>query len=137
MPQAARLIVNIDVPDLARGEAFYRAALGLQPGRRFSGAVELIGLEAPLYLLAAPAASSASPRGGTRDYQRHWTPVHLDVAVDDLDVACAVALAAGAVLEGGIRAADYGRIATFADPFGHGLCLIQFSEEGYDAIAIR
>ena len=28
------------------------------------------------------------------------------------------------------------RIALLADPFGHGFCLIQFSEQGYDAVAV-
>jgi predicted enzyme related to lactoylglutathione lyase len=123
-----RLLVNVDVPDLAKGEAFYGEGLGFVVGRRFGQAVtELIGGEAPLYLIARPE----------RDYAHHWTPVHLDLVVDDLDAACTRLIAAGAVAEGGIRAAGYGRIATFADPFGHGLCLIQFSEGGYDAIADR
>ena len=29
----------------------------------------------------------------------------------------------------------YGKLAMFADPFGHGFCLIEFNAEGYDAIA--
>lgn len=136
MPAPARLIVNLDVPDLARAEAFYRRALGLRVGRRIgAGAVELLGLEAPLYLLEqadGSVASDASP--ARRDYRRHWTPVHFDIAVDDLDTARAAAIAAGAVDETGVRAAPYGRIAGFADPFGHGFCLIEFNERGYDAI---
>ena len=27
-----------------------------------------------------------------------------------------------------------GRIANLADPFGHGICLVQLSERGYDAL---
>jgi len=137
MPAPARLIVNLDVPDLARAERFYCAVFGVTVGRRLgSHALELLGLEAPLYLLEAGSgtqARAASP--AVRDYRRHWTPVHLDVAVDDLDHARAVAIAAGAVDETGVRDAPYGRIATFADPFGHGFCLIEFNERGYDAIA--
>lgn len=137
MPAPARLIVNLDVPDLARAKHFYCAVFGLTVGRRLGNhAVELLGLEAPLYLLQAEGGSSAG--GGSpavRDYRRHWTPVHLDVAVDDLDCARSVAIAAGAVDETGVRDAPYGRIATFADPFGHGFCLIEFNERGYDAIA--
>ena len=44
--------------------------------------------------------------------------------------------AAGAVQEGETCDAPYGRLAMFADPFGHGFCLIEFNEAGYDAIAI-
>jgi predicted enzyme related to lactoylglutathione lyase len=137
MGAPARLIVNLDVPDLGRAEAFYCAAFGLRVGRRLGdGFVELLGLEAPLYLIETSDGSSATPASATqRDYRRHWTPVHLDIAVDDLDGASAAAIAAGAVDETGIRAEPYGRIATFADPFGHGFCLIEFNERGYDAIA--
>ena len=30
--------------------------------------------------------------------------------------------------------AAYGRIAMLADPFGHGFCLLQFNDRGYDAL---
>ncbi len=131
------LLVNIDVPDLAAAEAFYTRGLGFAVGRRFGAAVtELLGGEAPLYLIARASGRSEEAGGTvTRDYARHWTPVHLDLVVDDLEVAIARIVTACAVAEGGIRSAGYGRIATFADPFGHGLCLIQFHAEGYDAIA--
>jgi predicted enzyme related to lactoylglutathione lyase len=44
--------------------------------------------------------------------------------VTDIDAAIARAVAAGAVREGGTCKAPYGRLAMFADPFGHGFCLI-------------
>jgi hypothetical protein len=34
-----------------------------------------------------------------------------------------------------VRESAWGRIATFADPCGHGFCLIGFSTCGYDAVA--
>ena len=132
-----RVLINIDVDDLVRAEAFYTAAFGLRAGRRFgAGGVELLGAEAPLYLLAKSAGSA--PHHGAaavRDYARHWTPVHLDFAVDDLDAAMRVVLAAGALAEGDVRESAWGRIAMFADPCGHGFCLIEFSARGYDAVA--
>ncbi len=133
----ARVLINIDVDDLARAEAFYTAAFGLRAGRRFgAGGVELLGAEAPLYLLAKSAGSvpyrgTAAPRG----YARHWTPVHLDFAVDDLDAAMRAVLVAGALAEGEVRESAWGRIAMFADPWGHDFCLIEFSARGYDAVA--
>lgn len=131
------LLINIDVPDLAAGELFYTRALDLTVGRRFDDdIVELLGSDAPLYLIARPAGSAISPEGGDfRRYNRHWTPVHPDFTVDDLDAAVARALAAGAVQEGATLALPYGRQAMFADPFGHGFCLIEFNAQGYDAIA--
>ncbi len=131
------LLVNLDVANLATAEAFYVAALGLHPGRRFGeGGVELLGASSPLYLLKKPAHSRPGVGvPGRRDYQRHWTPVHLDFVVSDIVAACRRAEAAGASCEGGIRSADWGRIATFADPFGHGFCLLEFIGRGYDEIA--
>ncbi len=132
-----QLLVNIDVDDLARAEAFYTTALGLTTGRRFGDdGLELLGAGAPIYLLRKAAGTSASatvPR--PRDYARHWTPVHLDLVVPDVDAAVARAVAAGAVLEQAARSHDWGRIALLADPFGHGFCLLQFLGRGYDEIA--
>jgi lactoylglutathione lyase len=132
----AALLVNIDVDDLARAEHFYVDALGLTAARRFgSDGLELLGASSPIYLLRQAAGSAAGDATAqTRDYRRHWTPVHLDFVVEDLDAALARATAAGARLEGAVRTAAWGRIATLADPFGHGLCLVQFLNRGYDEI---
>ena len=55
------VLVNIDVPDLARAERFYCAAFGLTVGRRLGGgALELIGAQAPIWLLEQPAGSRAA-----------------------------------------------------------------------------
>ncbi|MFO7277727.1 MAG: VOC family protein [Pseudomonadota bacterium] len=131
------LIACIDVDDLDRATDFYCRALELEVNRRFGDAVvELKGASATIHLLAKPAGST--PAAGTaqrREYTRHWTPVHLDFVVPDVDAAVARAQAAGAHLEGAIRAHRWGRIAQLADPFGHGFCLIQFLNRGYDEIA--
>ncbi len=133
------LLVNIDVPDLARAEAFYTAALGLRVGRRFGrSGLELLGLESPVYLLVQRPGSAPFTGAQERDarrFERHWTPVHLDVVVESLDVAVARAVAAGATVEHGPRTARWGRIAVLADPFGHGFCLLQFAGRGYDEVA--
>ena len=52
-----------------------------------------------------------------------------------LDAAAARAVRAGARLEGEVRTHRWGRIAHLADPFGHGVCLIQFLNRGYDEVA--
>jgi catechol 2,3-dioxygenase-like lactoylglutathione lyase family enzyme len=131
------LLVNIDVADLDAATDFYTRGLGLRVGRRLGGSgVELLGLEAPVYLLAKPSGSL--PFDGAiarRDYQRHWTPVHLDFAVEDIEAAVDRAMAAGATREGHIETHAWGKIALMADPFGHGFCFVQFVGAGYDAIA--
>jgi predicted enzyme related to lactoylglutathione lyase len=134
----ADLLLNIDVPDMEQGIAFYTAALGLEVGRRFdSGFVELVGRDAPIYLLCKDAGTAIGPADADlRRYERHWSPVHVDFVVEDMDSAIARAKAAGATQEGETCEAPYGRLAMFADPFGHGFCLIEFNAAGYDSIAV-
>lgn len=128
-----QLLVNIDVDDLSRAEAFYLAAFDLRIGRRLGmTGVELLGADSAIYLLAKPARSITA--GESRRYDRHWTPVHLDIVVTSLEAARDRAIAAGARLEADITSASWGRIASFADPFGHGFCLVEFTERGYDAL---
>jgi predicted enzyme related to lactoylglutathione lyase len=129
------LLINIDVPDLARATAFYTQAFGLTVTRRLGSEVaELSGLPVRLYLLQKPAGSPGAGKD-LRRYDRHWTPVHVDVVVDDIEAAMTRALAAGAQAETEIRVHAWGKIAVLADPFGHGFCLIQFLGRGYDEIA--
>ena len=126
------LLINIDVPDLAEAIAFYTQAFGLTVTRRLGAEVaELSGLPARIYLLQKPGGSIGAAKEPRR-YDRHWTPVHIDVVVDDIEAALRRAVAAGAQAETDIRAAAYGKIAVLADPFGHGFCLIQFLGRGYD-----
>ena len=129
------ILVNVDVPDIGRAVAFYTAAFGLRLHRQLGpAAAELSGWPVPLFLLEKPAGT-AGAGDSRRGYERHWTPVHLDIVVPDLDPAVVRAVAAGAMLEQEARTAPYGRIAIMADPFGHGLCLIEFQGRGYDEIA--
>lgn len=101
------LRICIDVPDLDAAIAFYTRALGLRLGRR-NGALwaEPLGAGCPVDLLPVEAGSQATPAAAAvRDYARHWTPVHLDLPVQDP-----------------------------GDPFGHGFCLLQFEGRGYDEL---
>lgn len=124
-------LINIDVPDLAKAETFYSHAFGLRTGRRLDSEVlEMLGGTAPLYLLQK-APGSLGAGSDTRDYQRHWMPMHVDIVVDELEPALQRALAAGAIQEGLIREANWGRIVQLSDPFGHGWCLLQFLGRGY------
>src|SRR5690606_38895474 len=118
------LLVNIDVDDLDRAVRFYAETFDLRVGRRFGAfGVEMLGRSAPIYLLAKEAGTAAAPTTPQqRSYARHWTPVHLDFVVDDIDAAVARAVAAGAHLEKPVGTSKWGRLALLADPFGHGFC---------------
>lgn len=132
----ARLLINIDVDDMERAVAFYTAAFELHVGRRFDGGfVELLGAEAPFYLLKKDSNTAPFPGAESgRSYARHWTPFHLDLVVADLDAALSRAVAAGATVESPPSEHAYGRLALLADPFGHGFCLLEFIGKGYDEL---
>jgi predicted enzyme related to lactoylglutathione lyase len=133
-----QVVVNIDVDDLEKAIAFYSTGLGLHLGRRlFDGSVaEMSGASSTIQLLLkAPGSSPASSLPVTRGYQRHWTPVHLDFAVEDISAAVERAIHAGATLEGTVQSHAWGHLATMSDPFGHGFCLLQFLGRGYDDVA--
>ena len=135
----AHVLLNLDVDDIQRAIAFYTSAFELQLGRRFDdGFVELLGAQAPIYLLLTPAESMPfEGAAGGRSYARHWTPLHLDFVVPELESALERAVAAGARLEGEVTSHAYGRLARLSDPFGHGHCLLQFTGKGYDELPRR
>jgi catechol 2,3-dioxygenase-like lactoylglutathione lyase family enzyme len=126
----------IDVDDLERGIDFYRRALGLVLVRRVGASfAELGGAGVPIDLLAkAPGTPPTPSASGGRSYGRHWTPVHLDFVVADIEEAVTRAVRAGATLERGIETQAFGRLAVLADPFGHGFCLLEFAGQGYGEV---
>ena len=131
------LLVNLDVDDLDKAVRFYSAALDLKVGRRFGfSGVEMLGSSSPIYLLVKSTATQVSPATTQqRNYQRHWTPIHLDFVVDEIEPAVERAVIAGARLEQPIVTNNWGKIALMADPFGHGFCFVQFLGRGYDEVA--
>lgn len=132
------LLVNIDVPDLGKAISFYEDALGFRRSRLLfgGGVAEMTFDGVRIYLIereqGSPAVGNASPRV----YEDHWTPVHLDIAVPDLAGALTRATGAGARLCGEVRRNVWGDIATLRDPFGHGICLIQFHGEPYGTVVV-
>jgi predicted enzyme related to lactoylglutathione lyase len=127
------VIINIDVPEIDRAVEFYTAALGLRHSRTLDGdTAELTGASATIYLLLKkPGTQAVKSPVLERDYGRHWTPVHFDLVVDDVDAAARRALAAGARQETGHIDWRGSRCLSFSDPFGHGFCFIQFERGGY------
>ena len=130
------LLINLDVDELDKAVRFYTSALGLKVGRRFGiFGVEMLRSSVPIYLLVkspgTPASDTSSQR---RRYERHWTPVHLDFVVEEIEPAVQGAVIAEAQLEQPIATYKWGKLALMADPFGHGFCFIQFLGRGYDKI---
>lgn len=131
-------MINIDTPDVDAAARFYGEALGLKETRRlFAGRIVEMTLDGQLFhILPKDEGEPAFPLSGEpRRYARHWTPLHLDFVVPDIETAMARVLNAGAAMERPLVRHVWGAIAGFADPFGHGFCLIELSARGYDAVA--
>ena len=129
MPSSSPEIhVYIEVDDLEAALRFYVDGLGLCERRRLRPHwVELSGAQAPIHVLARPAPD--------KDFSRHWTPVHLDFRVSDLDAALERALAAGGTHEGGHDYPGLWRLASLADPAGNGVDLIEMEPGAYERLA--
>jgi predicted enzyme related to lactoylglutathione lyase len=119
--------VSVDVPDLTEGVRFYVSAFGFSKSSEpVPGVVVLRAGNADICLLERRAGSRASTcTEETRHYERHWTPVHLDIHVEDLEVALAKAVDAGATREQVFGNPEHGSVAFCSDPFGNGFCLIE------------
>ena len=120
-----KITICIDVSEMDKGIKFYTQVLGcelIKEGTEFS---ELRADNTTLYLAEKPAGSNPLPAGeASRSYERHWTPVHLDFVVPDLDQCLTTLLEFGGVKEGE-NSGDWGSIAFCADPFGNGFCVMQ------------
>jgi predicted enzyme related to lactoylglutathione lyase len=127
----------IEVADLERGIAFYCDGLGLALKRRLGpNWVELDGANLPIFLLGnRPSVAELGGTRAERNFTRHWTPVHLDFIVADLDAVVTRLTGLGASLDRSIQQREYGHMANMADPFGNGFDLIEFSGDGYDAVS--
>ena len=123
----ASVSVSVDVPDLVQAVRFYCSAFGFSKSSEpVPGVVVLRAGNTDICLLEKRAGSRASRcTTETRRYERHWTPVHLDIRVDDLEVALTKALDAGATREQVFENPEHGSVAFCSDPFGHGFCLIE------------
>lgn len=129
-----KIIVNIDVPELIPAIEFYSNALGLQHSRTLDDVAELVGGSAVVYLLRKPAGSDmAGSHTIARNYSRHWTPVHMDFVVDNIAIATARAIRAGAIRESDCVEWSDSKCTSFSDPFGNGFCLLELTGETYNS----
>jgi hypothetical protein len=106
--------------------------LASQPNTRAKSGLSVTG---PLTRHCEEEWSGPFPTANRRrSFSRHWTPVHLDVVVDALEPAVQRLTEAGAALDRPIQEQAWGRMANLGDPFGHGLCVIEFRGKGYDEV---
>src|SRR6201996_6446733 len=101
-------------------------------GSRRGGSSSPVRVSPSTYSCAPSPDFTAGPATLRRDLGRHWTPVHLDFVVADLQVAVERAISAGGVLDRDIVDHRYWRMANLADPSGNGVDLIQLVDGGYE-----
>ena len=113
--------ICVDVDDVDRAVEFYGRGLGLSVVEHHSDWAQVkLGAQTFWIMKAPPGVQGPI----SRDYRRHWTPVHLDFVVDDIDEAVKRAVDAGGKLEGEIQRGARGALANLADPSGNGVDLV-------------
>lgn len=118
--------VSIDVPVLEQGLRFYREVFGfVETARPFAAMAILDANNVTVCIHEKTAGTkSASEGDATRHYDRHWTPVHLDLHVADLDAVLAKVRAEGGTVEMEFRDQGPKPVGFCCDPFGNGFCVI-------------
>jgi predicted enzyme related to lactoylglutathione lyase len=113
--------ICIDVDDVDRAVEFYGRGLGLTVVEHHPDWAQVKLGDQTFWIMKTPAGVQGHI---SRDYRRHWTPVHLDFTVDDLDAAVKRAVDAGGKLEGEIQQSPKGGLANLVDPSGNGVDLV-------------
>lgn len=119
--------VSIDVPDLDAGLRFYAEVFGFKETARpfpTMAVVDANNLTVCIHQKAADTHSSPVNPDPRRGYDRHWTPVHLDLHVVDFDVTLEKVRAEGGAIELELRSHGPKPAAFCSDPFGNGFCII-------------
>jgi predicted enzyme related to lactoylglutathione lyase len=124
--ERASVHVSIDVPDLEAGLRFYSGVFGfVETARPFETMAVLDANNVTVCMHAKAAGTKSSSAGSdTRRYERHWTPVHLDLHVHDFDGVLDKVRAEGGAIETEFRNQGPKPVAFCSDPFGNGFCVI-------------
>lgn len=118
--------VSIDVPDLEAGLRFYGDVFGFVEKARPFPTMAILDANNLSVCMHAKSAGTKSSAGGTdpRRYERHWTPVHLDLHVEDFDAVLTKVREGGGAIENEYRTQGPKLAAFCCDPFGNGFCVI-------------
>lgn len=124
--------VSIDVPRLDDGLRFYCNVFGFFETSRPFPTMAILDANNVTVCMHEKAADTRSSTGGAdmRRYERHWTPVHLDLHVSDIHAALATLRAEGGVVEDEFLTGGPKPAAFCSDPFGNGICVIGERELG-------
>jgi predicted enzyme related to lactoylglutathione lyase len=128
VPKDARpsVHVSIDVPRLEDGLRFYCSVFGFVEVSRPFPTMAILDANNVTVCMHEKAPGTKSSTGGAdvRRYERHWTPVHLDLHVSDIHGALAKLRAEGGAVENEFLTEGPKPAAFCSDPFGNGICVI-------------
>jgi len=110
--------ICIDVDDVDRAVEFYGRGVGLTVVEQHPDWAQVKLGDQTFWIMKAPGGVQGSI---SRDYRRHWTPVHLDFAVDDIDAAIAKLKAGGVKFDLDKLETPVCWMAQFRDPDGNKL----------------
>jgi predicted enzyme related to lactoylglutathione lyase len=118
--------VSIDVPQLDDGIRFYGSVFGfVEIARPFPTMAVLDANNLTVCMHERAGGTRSSAEGAElRRYERHWTPVHLDLHVHELDAVLSKVRAEGGAVESEFRTQGPRPVAFCSDPFGSGFCVI-------------
>ncbi|NOI67360.1 VOC family protein [Vibrio sp. 99-8-1] len=118
-----QISITIDVEDLTKAIEFYVQALSCELKSKNSqdwAVLSLAGIDINLLEKKEGTIAAAAHK---RSYERHWTPVHLDLNVENLDNSMALVKQYGGKVEEHISS-ENSAFAHCADPFGNGFCMV-------------
>jgi len=123
----AKISISIDVSDMTKAILFYTKALGCSELRAGEDTTKLSADNINIFLLKKESKSNPLIAGtASRNYERHWTPVHLDFNVTEIEKVASLVNEFGGSTEGS-ESGDWGEVKYCADPFGNGFCLCQIN----------
>ncbi len=121
---AAKATVSIDVSDMAKAIEFYVKALGCEFRKKYTDEWQVVCAGSLDLHIQQKAEGTIAAADHKRDYSRHWTPVHLDFIVDDINPICIAIEKFGGTVEKNTFLEIAG-LANCADPFGNGFEIIR------------
>jgi predicted enzyme related to lactoylglutathione lyase len=118
--------LSIDVPDLEQGLRFYGDTFGFVETTRPFSTMAILDAGNLTVCMHEKSPGTKSSQVGTdvRRYERHWTPVHLDLHVTDLDAVLDKVRSGGGTVENEFRTQGPRPVAFCCDPFGNGFCVL-------------
>ena len=123
----ANVSVCIDVLDIKKATQFYANALECDIKNEEKKSSQLTAENITIHLLEKEEKTNPLVNeSASRHYSRHWTPVHLDFSVNDVEKTLSLIQKFGGTVEGK-EEGDWGIAAFCADPFGNGFCVIKIN----------